>query len=419
MIISEINENIFEDFASKHTLKNFFQTKEYGIFMKSSEFNIMYIGAYENGVLVAASLILHKTLSAGIKYGYAPRGFLIDYYNTDLLERFTKEIKAYFIKKKFAFIKINPEITYATLDYTNKTKSVNQTNKDLIATLKSLGYVKLKDHLYFESLLPKYTPVIYLPNYSFDSLDKKLIETLRNNELSGITLYTGTIEDINTFYPFIKDKTAHPISYYKKMYQAFIQAGKVDLLLVTMNYSMYVKYLQKQYAYEQVNNDRINNEFRDNPNDQILYQKKMDSDKLLNKLSYDMATANDKMVDNKEKEVLGAAFIIKHEGRVTIYISGCNKDFNGIDIKTYMYYKIIKDYKDNGYLFLDLYGITADFTDTNPYKDLNEFKLKFEPTVYEYIGEFDLIINKPLHQFLWSTNKIQKEFYRPKDTTNH
>ena len=31
MIISEINENIFEDFASKHTLKNFFQTKEYGI----------------------------------------------------------------------------------------------------------------------------------------------------------------------------------------------------------------------------------------------------------------------------------------------------------------------------------------------------------------------------------------------------
>jgi lipid II:glycine glycyltransferase (peptidoglycan interpeptide bridge formation enzyme) len=81
-----------------------------------------------------------------------------------------------------------------------------------------------------------------------------------------------------------------------------------------------------------------------------------------------------------------------------------------------MYYKIIKDYKDNGYLYLDLYGITGDFEDTNPYKNLNEFKLKFEPTVYEYIGEFDLIVNKPFHQFLWSTNKIQKEFYRSKNT---
>ena len=62
---------------------------------------------------------------------------------------------------------------------------------------------------------------------------------------------------------------------------------------------------------------------------------------------------------------------------------------------------------------LDLYGITADFTDSNPYKALNDFKLKFKPTVYEYIGEFDLIVNKPFHQLLWSTNQIQKEFYKP------
>jgi lipid II:glycine glycyltransferase (peptidoglycan interpeptide bridge formation enzyme) len=123
------------------------------------------------------------------------------------------------------------------------------------------------------------------------------------------------------------------------------------------------------------------------------------------------------MIDNQPKETLGAALIIKHEGRITIYICGCNKEFNGIDIKTYMYYKIIKDYKDRNYLYLDLYGITGDFTDTNPYKSLNDFKLKFEPTVYEYIGEFDLIVNKPFHQFLWSTNKIQKEFYRSKDTS--
>ena len=419
MIISEINENMFSEFAAKHTLKNFFQTKEYGTFMKFSDFNTMYIGAYENGILVAASLILYKTLSAGIKYGYAPRGFLIDFYDRGLLERFTKEVKAYFNKRRFAFIKINPEITYATLDYVNKTKSVNQTNKELIATLKSLGYIKLKDHLYFESLLPKYTPVIYLPNYSFDKLDKNMIETLRNNELSGITLYTGTVEDIDTFYSFIKSKTAHPISYYKKLYQIFNASDKADLILVTMNYSMYVKYLQKQFAYEQVNNDRINSEFRDNPQNQEVYQKKMESDRLLSKISGDITIANNKMVDNQEKEVLGTALIIKHEGRITIYISGCTKEFNGIDIKTYMYYKIIKDYKDNGYLFLDLYGITADFEDTNPYKDLNDFKLKFGPKVYEYIGEFDLIVNKPYHQFLWSTNKIQKEFYRAKDTTNN
>ena len=112
-------------------------------------------------------------------------------------------------------------------------------------------------------------------------------------------------------------------------------------------------------------------------------------------------------------EILGGALIVKHEGRITIEITGQNADFVGIDIKTYLYYKIIEEYKKAGYLFLDMNGITADFTDKNPYKSLNDFKLKFKPTTYEYIGEFDLIVNKPFHQLLWSTNKIQKEFYKP------
>ena len=413
MIIREIDGNTFNELANNHTLKNFYQTKEYGDLMSNSEYSVTYIGGYENDKIVAGSLILYKNIAPSIKYGYAPRGFIVDYYNNDLLVKFTKEIKSYFFKRKFAFIKINPEITYATLDYEKKTKSINQTNKDLIATLKSLGYVKLKDNLYFESLLPKYTPVIYLPNYNFDLLNKTMIDTLRDDELSGITLTVGTTDDIDTFYSFVKDKTAHPVSYYKKLYESFKASDKADLLLVTMNYSMYVKYLQKQFAYEQTNNDRINAKFRENPNDHELYDQKRISDQLINKLSYDISTANEKMVDSQQKEILGSALIIKHEGRVTIYICGCNKDFNGIDIKTYMYYKIIKDYKDNNYLYLDLYGITADFSDTNPYKNLNDFKLKFKPTVFEYIGEFDLIVNKPFHQLLWSTNKIQREFYKP------
>ena len=413
MVISEINENVFDEFARVHPLKNFLQTKEYGSFMRHSDYNVMYIGAYDNNKLVAASLILYKTLSAGIKYGYAPRGFLIDYYDTDLLTRFTSAIKRYFHKRGFAFIKINPEITYSILDYVNKIKDIKPESKALIQTLRSLGYIKLKDHLYFESLLPRYSPVIYLPKYDFDLLNEHMINTLRNNELSGITLTKGTEEDFDTFFEFIKTKSAKTPKYYRTFYKYFAVSNKVDLILVTLNYQMYVKYLQKQYAYEQTNNDRINSAFRDNPMDQNLYNKKMESDKLINKISADITIANTKMLDDgDQKEVLGSAFILKHEGRATIFISGCNKDFNGIDIKTYMYYKLIKDYKDEGFLYLDLYGITGDFNDSNPYKELNEFKLKFEPTVYEYIGEFDLIVNKTLHQFLWSTNKIQKEFYK-------
>lgn len=413
MDIKEIKPEVFSEYAKKHILKNFFQTKEYGDLMKHSDFSVMYVGAYHKGLIVAASLILYKSIGPSMKYGYAPRGFLVDFYDNALLKAFTKKIKEFFLMKGFAFIKINPEVTYSVINFDEKSKLVNSRSKDLVLRLKELGYDKLRDNLYFESLLPKYTPVIYLPTYDFNNLDNKLISSMKECDLTGVSLISGNEEDIETFYSFVDDKESKTSTYYKFFYKEFKKSDMVDLLMVNLNYETYVKYLQKQYIFEQENNDSLNRQFQLTPNDSSLYAKKTRSDDVMNRISADIALANKRMQENNINEILGAAFVVKYEGRVTIIITGCNKDFQGIDIKTYIFYKIIEEYKKAGYLYLDLYGITADFTDTNPYKTLNDFKLKFRPTVYEYIGEFDLIINKPFHQLLWSTNQIQKEFYKP------
>ena len=413
MDIKEIKPEVFSDYAKNHILKNFFQTKEYGDLMKHSDFSVMYVGAYHKGLIVGASLILYKSIGPNMKYGYAPRGFLVDFYDEALLKMFTKKIKEYFLMKGFAFIKINPEVTYSVVNFDDKSKLVNSKSKDIVLRLKELGYDKLRDNLYFESLLPKYTPVINLPNYDFSVLDEKLINNMKDAEISGISMSIGNEEDIEKFYSFVNDKESKTSTYYKFFYKEFKKSDMVDLLMVNLNYETYVKYLQKQYIVEQESNDALNRQFEMTPNDAALYAKKTRSDDIMNRISADMALANQRMQENNPKEVLGAAFVVKYEGRVTIIISGYNKDFQGIDVKSYIFYKIIEEYKKAGYLYLDLYGITADFTDSNPYKALNDFKLKFKPTVYEYIGEFDLIVNKPFHQLLWSTNQIQKEFYKP------
>ena len=413
MDIKEIKPEVFSEYAKNHILKNFFQTKEYGDLMNHSDFSVMYVGAYHKGLIVGASLILYKSIVPNMKYGYAPRGFLVDFYDEALLKMFTKKIKEYFLMKGFAFIKINPEVTYSVVNFDDKSKLVNSKSKDLVLRLKELGYDKLRDNLYFESLLPKYTPVINLPNYDFSVLDEKLINNMKDAEISGISMSIGNEEDIEKFYSFVNDKESKTSTYYKFFYKEFKKSDMVDLLMVNLNYETYVKYLQKQYIVEQESNDALNRQFEMTPNDAALYAKKTRSDDIMNRISADMALANQRMQENNPKEVLGAAFVVKYEGRVTIIISGYNKDFQGIDVKSYIFYKIIEEYKKAGYLYLDLYGITADFTDSNPYKALNDFKLKFKPTVYEYIGEFDLIVNKPFHQLLWSTNQIQKEFYKP------
>lgn len=413
MDIKEIKPEVFKEYAKNHILKNFFQTSEYGELMKHSDFSVMYVGAYHKGLIVGASLILYKSIGPNMKYGYAPRGFLVDFYDEALLKMFTKKIKDYFLLRGFAFIKINPEVTYSIINFEDKSKLVNSKSKRLVECLKEYGYDKLRDNLYFESLLPKYTPVIYLPAYNFNSLDKDLVNSMNEAILSGVSLSSGNEKDIEKFYSFVDDKESRTSTYYKFFYKEFKKSDMVDLLFVNLNYETYVKYLQKQYIFEQEKNDKINKQFQVAPGDAKLYQEKLKSDEVMNKISSDIALANKRMHENNTKEVLGTAFVVKYEGRVTIIITGYNKDFQGIDIKTFIFYKIIEEYKKAGYLYLDLYGITADFTDSNPYKELNDFKLKFKPTVYEYIGEFDLIVNKPFHQLLWSTNQIQKEFYKP------
>ena len=413
MIIKEIDEYIFDEFAKKHILKNFYQSKEYARLMKKSDYSVMFIGGYQGDMIVGASLILYKSIGLNMKYGYAPRGFLIDYYNESLLETFTKKVKDFFLLKGFAFIKINPEITYATLDFNEKSKTINTKNKDLIAKMKMIGYDKLKDNLYFESLLPKYTPVIYLPSYDINMLDEAFVENMRNLELGGVKLINGNENDVEVFYNFIDEKESKTLAYYKYFYKTFIENNMVDVILCEIDFSTYVKFLQKEYVNEQEKNEKINAEFRENPNNMDLYNRKTKSDQTLDRISSSIKFANDRMEENTMREIIGAAFTVKHEGRVTIINTGYDKNFNSIDTKAFIYFKLIEEYKKAGYSFIDLHGITADFSDTNPYKKLNDFKLRFKPNVFEYVGELDLIVNKPFHQLLWSTNQIQKEFYKP------
>lgn len=168
---------------------------------------------------------------------------------------------------------------------------------------------------------------------------------MKESELKGVSIVSGNEEDIEKFYSFVSEKENKTSTYYKFFYKEFKKSDMADLLMVNLNYETYVKYLQKQYIYEQEKNEEINKTFQNNPNDASLYAQKTKSDDIMNRISSDIALANQRMQENTLKELLGAAFVVKYEGRVTIIISGYNKDFQGIDIKTYIFYKIIEEYK--------------------------------------------------------------------------
>ena len=153
MRVEEISIETFTEFVNNYNYSSVLQTNEYGLVMKNQGYNPIYIGIYNNDNLVGASLILINK-EKGYKYGYAPRGFLMDYTNKDLLINFTKELKKFLNKKDVIAIKICPPIIREILDGTGTTIGVNPKFNTCFENLKEAGY----HHYGFNSLFEAYKP---------------------------------------------------------------------------------------------------------------------------------------------------------------------------------------------------------------------------------------------------------------------
>ena len=99
MYIKELTNDEFNDFTATFPYKTFYQTPEYAFVMNRDKSESFLLGLVDDNYILAASLIIVEKRS-GFKYAYAPRGYLIDFNDYNLVEQFTKQLKDYLGKKK-------------------------------------------------------------------------------------------------------------------------------------------------------------------------------------------------------------------------------------------------------------------------------------------------------------------------------
>lgn len=405
----------FDDYAKKHPLGSYHQTSSYAMLMSENGYEYDLLGFVDdNGNIKAASLILYKKLGMFNRYGYAPKGFLIDYHDKELLKEFTKALKKYYYSKNFAFIKINPEISVGTMDYEKKVIKYNK-NHIIESTLRELNFRKLESNKRFETKIPIYNAVQVLKTTNIRTVNKNTRNKIRKGMKNGLYLEKGKREAIDILYPFIKNKKGHSIYHYYNYYNAFSRNNDIDIFLVKMNFADCLTNLRDRYEEElELNNKIVNKVMKNASNDNLA--RKLESDAVLNTIKDNIAMATNCLSNNNEQYIAGA-ITIKYKNRVYILISGYDKDFKKFSPNYFLHYQLIEYYKKD-YDFIDLNGITGDFTDENPYKGLDEFKLGFNPHAFEYIGEYDLIINESLYKAMEQNGQLAKEFNKKEKSTN-
>ena len=406
MHIKTLNIEEFENFEKNHPLSSLYQTVNYGMLKAEIGYDYELIGLLdEENTIIAASLILIKSIGTQSYYGYAPRGFLIDYQNDYLLDIFTKKLKEYYLNKRVIFIKVNPNIPIGEVNLNNYSTTYND-NYQIKNNLINYDFKKLFDNLYFEAQLPRFNAFVNLKNYDPSKLNKNTRNKIKKGIRKGLVFEKAEKNDIQIFEKLLNNKDIKEF-YYQDYYTAFEKNNAVDLFLISIDYDEFLQNSQYIYNKELEKNNKLNERLT-RKNTEHNINAKMASDKALLSYKNDIMEASKGLSDN-HKVYLAGALVVKHNNVVTVVMNAYDKNYKRFAPNYFLYYNIIKYYQEK-YEFLDLNGVVGDFKNNNPYSGLNRFKIGFNPRIFEYIGEYDFIINPKMYEILNLNGYLAKEF---------
>lgn len=397
MHIKELTNEEFKNFANNYSYNSVYQTLEYALTMNKQGYSSRFVGLIDNNNIVAASLILIK-LQNKFKYAYAPKGFLIDYNNFELLSSFTSQLKQYLKKLDVVAIKLCPPIIKSTYDSNKNIIYENPCFDTIFNDFKKLGYYHFGFNNYFEALKPRFETIIELDkseNELFNNIKKEFKTKIRSANKNGIEIGIGNETTIKYMYPLIEKKYPRDITYFENLYNYFDRDKNVDIFFAKLNTNKYLKEMQDSYDII----DKKRTIYEEMITNQKFTDKQIDK-KLNIDLSFEQARKKllnaTNIVNEKSNMILAAAFIIKYKDTVYLMIDGYDKKYKNLNAKHLLVWKLIKYYKSQGYKYLNIGGISNLNVDSK-FKGLNEFKCNFNPIINEYLGDLELVTSDALY----------------------
>lgn len=386
-----LDENKFDEFAYNHPNKNFYQTSSYGKMMSKQGHNSYYLGLVDdfNNVKAATLLIVKNETSDKRKMGYAPRGFLIDWNDTELVQEFTESLKSFLLKRNFTYVKVDPLIIYK--EYNVDLEVINE-HSSFVSKLQNLGYVHLGYNDGQETNNLRWNSIVKLSRnsnelYSSLSVDgrRKIVEANYN----GNRVYKGNKNDFNMLFQ-MKTSKSITLDYLLDYYQFF--SNNIEVYFTKFEPVYFVNKSKSLYEKEEIKNQELNNMLQTGGSNNIdaIINQKLESDKLLNRYKADMQNAIASFQKYPSGIITSGIVVMKYDKTITV-ISSAVSDLVNDNISSYLLkWQLIQKYANEGYEIFDFNGMVKDYKKSSKYLE----NVELSNTIVEYVGEFDLVINK-------------------------
>ena len=420
MRIVALSKDEFDEFAYKHKYSTYYQTSAYAETSKYEGLNTFYVGFVENDKLVGATLFLYKNVYMHYKYAYAPRGFLIDYTDPELVHNVTMGLINLLKKQHYIFIKIDPPIICSERDRNGNIIYFSQTINQVLEILKNNHYRHMGYNKYFENYKPRFLAFCNMQDdiqTLYNKIDDKAKDIIKQASDFGIEIVQDKKGNIDELYKFISIKNKkRKKRYFTGLFNNFNFTNSMDIFFININTTKYVTNAKLMYDKECEINEQYAAKVQDTSitgmEKQHIINEKMESDKKLNFYKNELVYATNFSKTYPDYMTIGGAFTIKHNNGVELIIDSYLDEYLKFNPRYVLIWELIKKYKSEGFKFINLNAVVGEFTmaDLGKYNTLNKIKLSFNATVMEYIGEFDLVINDRLYiKYNEKINELKKK----------
>lgn len=413
MFIENIEKERFNRFIDNHELGHFLQSSEWGEFKSLHEWNMHRVGLEKNDELVACALLLSRKIPGlNKKILYSPRGFILDYSNDEILNEFCHEIKKFGNKLNAIFIRIDPYIKRLDRDLDGNVIDNGINNDWIINRLMEIGFVHKGFELNFNGIQPRFSMRLDISkdiNEIFKNFHNKTRYNIRVAEKKGIEIIEGTKNDLKRFEEIMRITgerdgfITRPLSYFEEMYDILHKNNRMKLFLAKFNINKGIVNINKDLTKEKYNLDKYKEQLKlcDDTTKIEKIKKKIDNTQnRIIKLEEEI----DKLRNDLEKYpdgIIIAGTILMITANKAWYLYGASDNIYRSLMPNYLIqWEMIKKAVEMGCYLYDFRGISGDLSIDNPLYGLYKFKKGFNPEFTEYIGEFDLILNKPMY-YAW------------------
>ena len=375
-----------DDFVTAHPQANLLQSSAWAQ-IKDNWANER-LGFYKDDHLVAAASVLIKPLPLGMTMLYIPRGPIMDYSDKELLAFVLASLKKFAKEKKALFVKFDPSLFLAESKMGGELQDNTET-VELIQQLQQAGAVWVgRTESLDETIQPRLQANIHKKDFSEELLSKSTRQAIRTSRNKGIQIQFGGAELLDDFSGLMKKtenrKNIHlrGKDYYQKLLDnypdhSYITLSSIDLKarLEDLQAQLTKTLKEAEKFTEKTKHGKIEN----NQQEQKRLQEEIDF--LQDKISQGAAVVP-----------LSGTLVLEYGKTSENIYAGMDEEYRRYQPAIITWYETAKHAFERGADWQNMGGIENDLKG-----GLYSFKSKFNPTIEEFAGEFNLPTNPLYH----------------------